>query len=123
MLELAILRNKLIDNIFSENERDLIESIRKLLKNFIRNPFNRLIENALKNCEEDVAKNDFKSAVQEIQVVHNFPLGNTDTSKWDENHFYRVELLSYLEQVDNVERIKKLIAELAKLQVVLHGEE
>lgn len=111
--ELAFLRNKLASEKFNNEDRELMNEIKNniLISN---TQFKDLAINAITNCEHDIENYDFKSATQEIQLIHNFTFD--DFNAWNQDHFYRIELLSYIEEINNSERIKKLISLLAQLQ-------
>ena len=113
LIELAHIRNRLACNIFQKNDEELLEVTKQRIIG-LNTPFNELALRAIKNCEDDIKKGNFKSAVQEIQLIHNFPFNNP--KNWNFGYFYKMELLSYIEMADDVERTKTLISLLAKLQ-------
>lgn len=111
--ELAYLRNQLASANFNEPDKQLLAKIKEdILRS--NTPFKELALNAINNCENDVNNNNFKFATQEIQLIHNFTFEQPHA--WNSDYFYRIELLSYLEQIDDVQRVKKLISALGKLQ-------
>jgi hypothetical protein len=104
-IELAYLRNHLRSSIFNDADFQLIEKIKEKVEKS---------NTPIHNCQRDILKKDFALAEQEINLIHNFPFDNYQL--WDSDHFYKIELLSYLEGVDKVIRIKQLISSLARLQ-------
>jgi hypothetical protein len=111
-IELAHLRNRLARGCFDDEDKQLLELIEhKILSS--NSPLKDIALNAIENCKESISSNEFMIAMQELQLIHNFTFD--DFSKWNSEYFYRVELLSYLEEVDKVSRIKKLISLLAKI--------
>lgn len=113
IVELAYLRNQLASGNFSDTDKQLMSEIKqKILR--LNNLFTELALSAITRCEEDIKKDDFKLATQEIQLIHNFTFN--EPQSWNSNYFYKIELLSYLEQIEDTQRIKKLIFSLAKLQ-------
>ncbi|MDR3490904.1 MAG: hypothetical protein P4M12_02535 [Gammaproteobacteria bacterium] len=113
IIELAYLRNKLASKKFDEKDMVLLNEIKKIILNST-SEFKEIAVNAICNCEIDIKKSNFELATQEIQLIHNFTF--EDYSAWDSDHFYRIELLSYIEIINDSARIKKLISLLAKLK-------
>lgn len=113
MLELAHLRNRLAVGKFGEYEQALLDYIQQQVKHS-DSPFAKIILTAVRNCVADVECQDFTSATREIHLVHNFPVFDKEYSLWDEKHFYQIELLSYIEDAKNVNRIKQFILLLAE---------
>ena len=111
--ELAYLRNQLASANFGMAEKQLLVKIKRDILE-LDAPFKELALNAINNSEEDIKKAKFELATQEVQLIHNFPFEEPHT--WNSDYFYKIELLSYLEQVDDVQRIKKLIFLLGRLQ-------
>ena len=109
-IELAHVRNMLFNNKFSKDEKDILLSIRNKVIND-NNKFKSLVLLAIENCLED-AKTDMKKAGIEINLIHNLPITE---NKWDEEYFYTVELLGYIENINDVIRIKKVINILADI--------
>lgn len=112
-IELAFLRNKLASGKFNEEDRELMNKIKENII-ILNTPFKELAINAINNCEQDIKKSDFESATQEIQLIHNFTFG--DFNAWNQDYFYKIELLSYIELINDSQRIKRLISLLAKIQ-------
>lgn len=104
-VELAYLRNRLASSNFAEEEKQLMYKIKQEISG-LNTPFKNIALNAINNCEKDLKVFNFKSATQEIQLIHNFTF--KEPYLWDISHFYRIELLSYLEQIDDIDRIKNL---------------
>jgi hypothetical protein len=113
IIELAYLRNQLISGKYTEDDKSILNDVKeKIMK--LNSPFNRIAFNAILNCENDIKNFNFKLAALEIQLIHNFPF--SEPQEWNSDYFYKVELLSYLEQIEDVIRIKTLIILLAQLQ-------
>lgn len=106
MIELAYLRNQLACERFFERDNELLDKVKIEISNG-SSRFKKIALNAIHNCEEDIKSGDLKSAAQEMRLIHNFPFDNAE--KWNEDYFYRIELLSYIEQIDDSKRIKNLI--------------
>lgn len=106
ILELAYLRNQLASKKFSEDDSRLLQVIEEQIKSK-DSIFKEIALNAIMNSKLDIKNGDFESAAQEIQLIHNFTFEKPEL--WNSNYFYTIELLSYLEQVKNAERIKKTI--------------
>ncbi|EDP46558.1 hypothetical protein [Rickettsiella grylli] len=112
ILELAFLRNQLASHKFSENDAELLLQIEKKID--IENTiFKAVAINAIKNCKSDIENKNFESATQELQLIHNFCFGSPEI--WNSDYFYTVELLSYLEKINDAKRIKKTISLLGDL--------
>ena len=115
MIELAHVRNMLVRKKFGQEEIQMLSAVRSALHDN-KTPFAEIILNGIDNCLVDVSKNDFDTAKFEINLIHNFPILEKDINNWDERHFYTVEMLTYLENVEDVSRIKKIILLVSKLQ-------
>ena len=115
IIEFAFVRNKLVSGHFGEEDKQILHNIKDkiLLSN---SPFKDILLNGINNCEQSIQDNNLVLAAREIQLIHNFTFGNP--AAWNSDYFYKIELLSYLEQTDNVKRIKKLISLLARLSDV-----
>lgn len=111
--ELAHIRNKLVSGKVDDTDIRELSHIKNKIS-LLNTPFKDIALNAIDNCEKNIKANLLSLAAQEIQLIHNFNF--RDPQKWDESYFYKIELLSYLENVEDVMRIKKLIFLLAKLQ-------
>ncbi len=116
IIELAYLRNQLASKKYSDEDEQMINKVKHDISK-MNSPFKELALHAINNCENDIKNANFDLATQEMQLIHNFPF--YDPEIWDSDYFYKIELLSYLEQVEDVTRIKKLICSLAKLQQML----
>lgn len=112
LTELAYLRNQLATGNFSIEDVQLIKKIKQHISE-LDTPFKELALNAINNCEQDIENGNFKLATQEIQLIHNLPFEKSEI--WNADYFYKIELLSYLEQVEEPKKIKKLIQLLALL--------
>mgnify|MGYP006377271751 FL=1 len=112
ILELACLRNQLASHRFSGNDAELLREIENKI-NTGNSIFKEVAINAIKNCKSDIENANFESATQELQLIHNFCFGSP--TLWDSDYFYTVELLSYLEKVNDAKRIKKTIGLLGGL--------
>jgi hypothetical protein len=113
IIELAYLRNQLASENFRETDKQLLHKIKQEITE-LNTPFKNIAVNAINNCEENIKNSNFKLALQEIQLIHNFPFTNPKT--WNSDYFYKIELLSYLEKTEDVQRIKRLILLLSELQ-------
>ena len=118
ILELACLRNQLASHRFSGNDAELLREIENKI-NTGNSIFKEVAINAIKNCKSDIENGNFESATQELQLIHNFCFGSP--TLWDSDYFYTVELLSYLEKVNDAKRIKKTIYNSLLLQSLLKG--
>lgn len=116
MIELAYIRNHLACNNFSEEDKKLLNEVKqKIIK--LNTPFTEVALNAIKNCENDIENKDYKSAAQEIHLIHNFTFNNV--TSWNSDYFYKIELLSYIELNNDIQRLKRLFISLGKLQYFL----
>jgi len=110
--KLSHVRNMLFNNIFSDDERKILLGIKEKVIND-NNKFAPLVLLSIENCFKDI-NIDMKKAGIEINFIHNLPLtGNTD--KWNEEYFYNVELLDYIEKINDISRVKKVISVLADI--------
>lgn len=112
MIELAFLRNQLLSGYADE------KLIINLLDNIRNNDymFKDVILQSLHNCINDIQKEDYQSAANEIYLVHNLPLDKDDFSKWDQWSFYVIQMPTYLDNINDEKRVKKLIRMLAEYQ-------
>jgi hypothetical protein len=78
-------------------------------------PFRALMLDALRTCHEHLAAGSRDEALREIQLIHNLPTSDADLETWDEDHFFQVELIAYLESECNVRRIKRVVSLLGAL--------
>jgi hypothetical protein len=107
---LSHVRNMLFNNIFSEHENNMLLDIKKKVIDD-NNRFAALVLLAIENCFEDI-KTDMKKASIEINFIHNLPITE---DRWNEEYFYNVELLDYMEKINDVARVKKVIDVLANI--------
>lgn len=121
MLELAHLRNRLAVSQFGEPERMLLNQLKDTVEHS-NSPFSKMTLLALENCVADLKVKDFEAATREIQLVHNFLVAENEYTLWDEEHFYRIELLSYIEEVNCLHRIKQLIKGLAEIDTLIQNQ-
>lgn len=112
IIELAYLRNKLASEQFNDEDNILLHEVETKIA-ATDSIFRKIAINAIENCKLDIKKCDFKAATQEIQFIHNFCFYNSN--KWNSDYFYKVELLSYLEQVEDLDRIRRTIQLVAEL--------
>lgn len=113
IVEIAVVRNRLASNNFDSQDNKIMNQITQEISG-MDTPFKVMALNSLRNCMHDIKNSNFELAAQELQLIHNFPFKNP--SNWNSKYFYTVELLSYMDQVNNVERISKLIQLVADLQ-------
>lgn len=111
--EIAYLRNRLSSGQFNSSDQEILTKIEKMIKE-ADTAFQELMIQAINNLKSDLKEGRFKSAAYELNLIHNFPFENTQA--WDSEYFYNFELVTYLSQNENAERIKKLIILLANLQ-------
>lgn len=112
ILELAYLRNQLASHRFSEEDFELLRQVENKINNG-NSIFKEVAINAIKNCKSDIHGESFESATQELQLIHNFCFESSEA--WNSDYFYTVELLSYLEKVNDAKRIKRTISLLGEL--------
>lgn len=110
-IELAFIRNELYKGVFLEEHKAKLQEIKDIIKT-TNNPFSGLIQFCINNAINDVKIGAYRSAAEEINFIHNFPI-ESDFKNWDEKHFYTIELLGYIEKSENVERIKEIIKVIA----------
>lgn len=111
-IDLTHIRNKLASGSFNKEDEQILSGVKDTISS-LNSPFKDIALNAIYNCEQNIRDNEWELAAREIQLIHNFTFENA--AKWNSDYFYKVELLSYLEQTDDIKRIKKLILLLAKL--------
>lgn len=112
LIELAHLRNVLFSADFNEASWNMLQKVKKDIL-ALKTPFEDIAINAINNSEEDIKNLNFTAAAQELSLIHNFPFKNY--REWNSDYFYSVELSSYLDNTEDVPRIKKLIFLLSKL--------
>lgn len=110
--ELAYIRNKLIEKSFNEGDKRLLDRIKDIIST-TDSPFKKIALNAIENCEHHIRNNEWELGANEIQLIHNFTF--KDMASWNSEYFYKVELLSYLEQTEDVDKIKRLISLFANI--------
>jgi hypothetical protein len=49
-----------------------------------------------------------------VQLVHNLPLSGEENATWDRDHFYHVELASYLDHEPDVQLIEFVLSQLGR---------
>ncbi len=120
MIEFAFIRNKLASDSFNKEDGIMLKMVKdKIL--ISDSPFKEITLNAINNCEEFIRTDQLILAAREIHLIHNFTFNNF--TKWNADYFYKIELLSYLEQTEDVSKIKKLILLLAKLQITIDNQD
>lgn len=110
--ELAHVRNMLMRNWFTENENQMLLHVKKKVIDD-NNKFAPLVLFAIENCFKDLHI-DMERASIEINFIHNLPITKS-IEKWNESYFYNIELSSYIERIEDIDRIKKVISILAEI--------
>lgn len=105
LIEFAYLRNMLSRKRFDLEENEiLLKSKKKVLES--NGPFSSLIALCIKNCIDDIKNNNFDSAANELNLIHNLPIDFLEVEKWNELYFYKNEFLNYVDNVQDLLRIK-----------------
>lgn len=112
-IELVFIKNHLHRGLFNEDDRKLMKKMKECILQ-LDTPFREIAVNAINNCEEDIKNRNFVNATDEINLIHNFTF--TNPKGWNADFFYRIELCSYIENNEDVQRLKKLFICLARLQ-------
>lgn len=108
MNDIAYFRNQLANKKFGSYE--LLE-LKKLKEKIETNtfPFNQVIMFGINNCIVDYENNQHESALWELQMIHNVPASKNEYDKWNQESFYTIEILGYLEMTSDFNRVKKYI--------------
>jgi hypothetical protein len=75
-----------------------------------RGPFRELIRFDLDHASRLLDEGRYEDALRHVQLIHNLPLTASDVPSWDRQHFYQVELASYLETETDLDLIERHIA-------------
>lgn len=75
-----------------------------------RGLFSKLIRFDLDYASRLLGEGRYEDALRQIQLIHNLPLCKADLADWDQQHFFKVELTSYLESEPDVDVIRRHIS-------------
>ena len=94
---------------------EYLETLNEVKKIVIdnNNPYKGLIILCIDLAIRNIELNDYKSAAEEINFIHNFPIKD-DLRSWDSDHFFNIELLGYIEKTQDSLKLRKVIKEIAK---------
>jgi hypothetical protein len=112
LVELAYIRNELYRGHMSPEYLDTLNEVKKILIEN-NNPYAGLIILCIDLAIENINLNDYKSAGEEINFIHNFPIYG-DFNSWNQEHFFNIELLNYVEKNQDSIKLKKIIKEIAR---------
>jgi len=112
MLELAHLRNKISNGKFGNDEAALLKDAENEIR-ISDSIFSEFAISSIERCKFFLKQKDYEKATLEIQLIHNFPFDAPEN--WDQEYFYKVEFISYIEQINDVARVVQVIEYLAKL--------
>ncbi|MCK6576335.1 hypothetical protein L6V77_35245 [Myxococcota bacterium] len=110
--ELAFVRNRLINGRFDDRDRDVLSKVRAAVTAG-RSTFGPMIVDALDAAVAAAENGDTPRAGWEVNLVHNLPVSRDEEDRWDEAHFLRFELPSYLDQDIEAHRIRQVILAVA----------
>ena len=113
MIEIAYFRNCLSMNKWNNELTDELSSL--LDKKNSQSKFYEITNHCINNALKDIDKKNYKSASIELNLCHNFPCSADE--KWDESHFYQIELPNYIEHLydHNLENYNERLKSLIKL--------
>ncbi len=112
MNDIAYFRNQLANRNFGGQELLELETLGEKLNSNVF-PFARVVQFGLNNCIADYRNNDLESALWELQIIHNIPINHKEYEKWNQESFYTIEILGYLEMTSDYKRVKEYIRLLA----------
>lgn len=112
LIELAYIRNELYRGRITKEYLETLDDVKKIvIKN--NNPYKGLIMLCIELAIESIQLKDYTLAAEEINFIHNFPIYD-DFSSWDQDHFFNIELLNYVEKNQDSAKLKNIIKEIAK---------
>jgi len=112
LIELAFIRNELYKGQVTDEYLETLNEVKKTVMHN-NNPYKGLIILCIDLAIKNIELNDYKSAAEEINFIHNFPIKD-DLSSWDSDHFFNIELLGYIEKTQDSLKLRKVIKEIAK---------
>lgn len=111
MVELAFIRNELYKGKVIEEYLDTLSDVKNLVLSN-KSPYDGLVSLCIDSALEYIKLNQYNQAAEEINLIHNLPIHGE--GEWDSDHFFNVELLSYIEKNGDSIKIRKVIKEIAK---------
>lgn len=113
MIELAFIRNELYKGRVTEEYIDTLAEVKNfVLSNDYSYHYDGLILLCIDSALECIKQKQYEVAAEEINLIHNLPIHEEDI--WDSDHFFNVQLLNYLEKIEDSVKIRKVIKEVAK---------
>jgi hypothetical protein len=110
--ELALVRNRLLNGHFDDRDRNVLSEVRAAVMTG-RSAFGPMIIDGLDAAISAAENGDTARAGWEVNLVHNLPLSSAEEGRWDETHFLRFELPSYLDQDVDAARIRQVVLAVA----------
>lgn len=112
LIELAHIRNELYNGRITNEYLDTLNEVKKMVSTN-NNPYGGLIIFCIDLAIKSIKVNDYKTAAEEINFIHNFPIKDGFDS-WNSDHFFNIELLGYIEETRDSVKIRQVIKEIAK---------
>lgn len=106
MNELLFLRMKLLNNKFDKEDEILFKDLLSTLESSKKNNYKLFILSILHLAQNELDKQNYIEAGRDINFVHNIP--TTHKKEFNEEYFFNVELLSYLEFLSESNKTKKI---------------
>lgn len=114
-LSIAAIRNKLTHHRVDKPDLDELHRLISQMHTY-NGPFSGLIASSLNACVRCIELDQFDDAAAELSLIHNLPTQHKSLVQWDEDHFYKIEVLRYLEVVSDPKRIRAVIQLIAQGQ-------
>jgi len=107
MIELAFIRNQLLNENFDDNLiLNMIEKVKHQLEKSSENKISYFMLALIKLAKKEIVKNNYKNAAYDIGLIHNFPLNNI--YKWKEEYFYKFDFIGYYDYLIEHNQLNKL---------------
>lgn len=107
-VQMAIVRNRLLGGHFEERDRATIAHVRTAAMHG-GGAFRQVIIDGLDATVAAAEAGDTGWAALELNLLHNLPISVEDETQWDEAHFLRFELPSYLDGEIEASRIREVV--------------
>jgi hypothetical protein len=109
LLILSDLRNALASSTDRNDTLQRLAVAEQFCAGCSMTPFGELINCALIYAKHRLEMGQRAAAALEIQFVHNLPMSRESLKKWDREHFFRVELLSFVDTTNDWSHIQCMI--------------
>jgi hypothetical protein len=108
MLELAFLRNRLLNGHWDPEDQEVLLEVRAQVV-AATSPYRAVALNAIDNALQDIAGGGYAQAGYELNFIHNLDLEHGFPDAWHELYFLGSYVSDYLSEGKELDRIRRLL--------------